>query len=97
MGFLKDWINNRRLRKEKEQREFNEIVSEEEPKKEFCDFKGCKKKLRGLDDYPCKYCHKEFCDKHRTPEEHKCEGNPTTPSQMKHGGQKYSSEGTSSY
>lgn len=31
----------------------------------------CKKKI-GLMSFPCQHCKKDYCLKHRTPEEHKC-------------------------
>lgn len=36
----------------------------------LCNVEGCAKKLT-LTSFPCK-CKKQFCDKHRYPEEHAC-------------------------
>jgi hypothetical protein len=32
-----------------------------------------------MDMFTCKYCHMNFCKKHRVPEEHECIGKPMAP------------------
>ena len=39
----------------------------------------CKKELNPLNRFSCKYCGKWFCDEHRLPENHKCNGKVKNP------------------
>ncbi len=71
---------------------------EVKPKRvDYCEFHKCKAKLNMINTYKCKYCRMEFCENHRTPEEHNCSGNPFIPSGMKQGGQRFANGGTQAY
>lgn len=56
-----------------------------------CQFKGCDEKISTLTRYECPYCHKQFCERHRLPENHNCK-NPKLPDYMKRTGQKFYAE-----
>jgi len=43
----------------------------------------CPKKINVLSGWRCAYCNEWHCDKHRLPEDHKCEGNPMSPPKIK--------------
>jgi hypothetical protein len=45
----------------------------------ICEYSGCNKKLAIVSRFHCKYCQNWFCEVHRLPEKHKCEGNPKNP------------------
>lgn len=42
-----------------------------------CDY--CGKTVMGVEIFHCKYCGREFCIKHRIPEDHSCTGHPINP------------------
>jgi predicted nucleic acid binding AN1-type Zn finger protein len=92
MNPLKFWLTNYRIKKERkkeQEREEHFKKVNKEKKNYVCQLRGCKNKLKGL-TYKCPYCHKEFCEEHRLPENHKCK-NPRKPKEMKRGyGTKYS-------
>ncbi|CAF0867839.1 unnamed protein product [Brachionus calyciflorus] len=61
------------LARHMEKCQFNEIA----PKKvnsEKCAHKTCKTKTNGVFKFECLVCHKNFCNKHRIPEDHECTG-----------------------
>lgn len=58
-------------------------IPEPTPGNKKCDYKSCRKFLKGL-TYRCKYCHGTYCEKHRLPEDHDCE-HPGLPRLMKLG------------
>lgn len=45
-----------------------------QPVQKFCSF--CNQELFVLKDYHCRYCRKDFCPKHRLPEQHDCKKLP---------------------
>lgn len=52
-----------------------------------CQFRGCKSKINSFTRYICQYCHNQFCEKHRLPEDHSCK-HPALPEYMRKTGQK---------
>jgi hypothetical protein len=52
--------------------------------KYICSLRKCKTKLKLVNRFKCNYCKREFCQKHRLPEEHNCK-DPKLPFQMKKG------------
>lgn len=50
------------------------------PKKpDNCQYNDCKKELKGVDAFYCKYCKRWYCKSHRLPKHHDCGGNPKAP------------------
>jgi len=45
-----------------------------QPTAKHCSF--CNQELYVLKDYHCRYCRKDFCPKHRLPEQHYCKKLP---------------------
>jgi len=86
MSSLKFWLNNLKVkRQKKEVKKREEHFSKERTyTHHICQFKKCKKKLGIINRYKCPYCSREFCDKHRLPENHNCK-NPKLPYDMKKG------------
>ncbi len=86
MNPIKFWFTNYKIKKakkkEQEREEYFKRVNKEK-KHHVCQLRGCKNKLTGL-TYKCPYCHKEFCEEHRLPENHKCK-NPRKPKELKRG------------
>lgn len=95
MGF-KDWIKSIFLSSETEEsiwtsqveRDFpsifpkRSIITYSKKHHSKCQFQVCTKKINSFTRYECNYCHKEFCENHRLPEEHGCK-NPKLPLYMK--------------
>jgi len=50
----------------------------------ICQYPKCPKGLSLLARFKCPYCKEYHCEKHRLPEDHKCE-NPQLPKSMKKG------------
>jgi len=69
------WLNKRIIVPDEE---ISEKYEEARTDKSRCFL--CQEKYAGFTDkYNCKYCKKNFCSKHRLPEEHDCWGEPTSP------------------
>jgi predicted nucleic acid binding AN1-type Zn finger protein len=86
MNPIKFWLNNLKVKREKQKAEEREEYFKRVNKirkYHHCQLKDCKTELSGL-TYTCPYCHKEFCEKHRLPENHKCK-EPRKPQEFKKG------------
>lgn len=88
MNFIKFWINNWKIRRDKIRRKklekkFNLIDERKKGNRCVCSLRNCKQKLKVVNRFRCSYCGREFCDKHRLPEDHDCRRNLTLPSEMK--------------
>lgn len=80
MNPIKFWLNNRKIKKQNKLS--NSFPKERKYTIHICQFNKCKQKLGTTNRYHCPYCDREFCSKHRIPEEHGCK-NPKTPREMK--------------
>lgn len=48
----------------------NALTKMAHKQKNYCQSDDCK--IRVLFDFQCKFCKKQYCGRHRIPEEHKC-------------------------
>jgi hypothetical protein len=67
--------------KDVQDEEIDRVYEEERSDKNNCYI--CKNRFKAFSDkYKCVYCKKNFCSKHRLPEEHKCTGKLLNPKGM---------------